>query len=109
MLNEVGESGMRKLTQSTYLPTKPENVGRICLRARFALMKKQQAKVYSDHRTISLISHTGKIIARVLSRRLVQRIEAVSYTHLDVYKRQFLRCRPTLDQELSIDHSQFAK
>jgi len=33
-----------------------------------ALPKKNQAKKYSDHRTISLISHTGKIAARILSK-----------------------------------------
>jgi hypothetical protein len=35
-----------------------------------ALTKKNQAKKCSEHRTISLISHTGKIVARILSKRL---------------------------------------
>ena len=35
-----------------------------------ALPKKNQAKKCSDHRTISLISHTGIIVARILSIRL---------------------------------------
>jgi hypothetical protein len=34
-----------------------------------ALTKKNQAKKYSDNRTISLISHTGKIVARILIKR----------------------------------------
>jgi Reverse transcriptase (RNA-dependent DNA polymerase). len=42
-----------------------------------ALPKKNQAKKCSDHRTISLISHTGKIVARTLSKRLESKIEEV--------------------------------
>ena len=40
-----------------------------------ALPKKNQEKKCSDHRTISLISHTGKIVARILSKRLESKIE----------------------------------
>ena len=39
------------------------------------LPKKNQAKKCSDHRTISLISHTGKIVARILSKRSESKIE----------------------------------
>ena len=39
-----------------------------------ALPKKNQAKKCSDHRTISLISHTGKIVARILSKWLESKI-----------------------------------
>jgi len=35
-----------------------------------ALKKKTQATKSSDHRTISLISHTAKIIAKILRRRI---------------------------------------
>ena len=42
-----------------------------------ALPKKNQAKKCSDHRTISLISHTGKIVARFLSKRLESKIEEI--------------------------------
>ena len=35
-----------------------------------ALPKKSKEKTRSNHRTISLISHTGKIVARILSKRL---------------------------------------
>ena len=42
-----------------------------------ALPKKNQAKKCSDHRTISLISHTGKIVVRILSKRLESKIEEV--------------------------------
>jgi len=35
-----------------------------------ALPKKNQAKKCSDHRTISLISHTGKIVAHILTTQV---------------------------------------
>jgi hypothetical protein len=40
-----------------------------------ALRKKNQAKKFSDHRTISLISHTPKIAARIPSKSLEIKIE----------------------------------
>ena len=42
-----------------------------------ALPKKNQAKKCSDYRTISLISHTEKIITHILSKRLESKIEEV--------------------------------
>ena len=42
-----------------------------------ALMKKTQATKSSDHRTISLIAHTAKIIAKTFRRRIERKIEAV--------------------------------
>ena len=41
------------------------------------LPKKNQAKKCSDHRTISIISHTGNIVARILSKRLESKIGEV--------------------------------
>ena len=41
------------------------------------LKKKLQATKCSDHRTISLISHTAKIIAKILRRRIERKIEDV--------------------------------
>ena len=41
------------------------------------LPKKNKAKKCSDHRKISLISHTGKIVARILSKRLESKIKEV--------------------------------
>ena len=41
------------------------------------LKKKMQATKCSDHRTISLISHTAKIIANILRRRIERKIEDV--------------------------------
>jgi hypothetical protein len=42
-----------------------------------ALKKKPQATKCSDTRTISLIAHTAKILARVLRRRIEKEIEGV--------------------------------
>ena len=42
-----------------------------------ALKKKPQATKCSDHHTISLISHTAKIIATILGRRIERKIEDV--------------------------------
>ena len=42
-----------------------------------ALKKKTQATKCSDHRTIRLIAHTAKIIAKILRRRIERKIEAV--------------------------------
>jgi len=40
-----------------------------------ALKKKPQATKCSDHRTISLIAHTAKIVAKILRRRIEEKIE----------------------------------
>ena len=40
-----------------------------------ALKKKTQATKCSDHRTISLIAHTAKIVAKILRRRIEKKIE----------------------------------
>ena len=42
-----------------------------------ALPKKNQGKKCSDHRTISLISHNGKAVARIISKILESKIEEV--------------------------------
>jgi hypothetical protein len=40
-----------------------------------ALKKKSKATKCSDHRTISLIAHTAKIIAKILKRRIERKFE----------------------------------
>ena len=42
-----------------------------------ALTKKPQATKCSDHRTISVIAHTAKIVTKILRRRFEKRIEDV--------------------------------
>ncbi|XP_026475428.1 uncharacterized protein LOC113380301 [Ctenocephalides felis] len=39
------------------------------------LQKNPKANKRSDHRTISLISHTGKVVAKILTRPLKNKIE----------------------------------
>jgi hypothetical protein len=40
-----------------------------------ALKKKPKATKCSDHRTISIIAHAAKIVARILRRRIERKIE----------------------------------
>ena len=42
-----------------------------------ALMKKTQATKCSDYRTIRVIAHTAKIVAKILRRRIEKKIEVV--------------------------------
>ena len=42
-----------------------------------ALKKKPQVTKCSDHRTISVIAHTAKIVAKILRRRIEKKIEGV--------------------------------
>ena len=42
-----------------------------------ALKKKPQATKRSDNRTVSLIAHTAKIVAKILRRRIERKIEDV--------------------------------
>jgi len=42
-----------------------------------ALKKKPQAAKCSDHRTISLIAHTAKVVAKIFRRRIEKKIEDV--------------------------------
>ena len=43
----------------------------------FAIKKKPQATKCSDHRTITLIANTAKIVAKILRRRIEKKIEDV--------------------------------
>ena len=76
LLKELGDSGLKIITAQIYkiymsgdLPKEYLDVTMI------ALPNKNQAKKCSDHRTISLISRTGKMLARILSTRLESKIE----------------------------------
>ena len=42
-----------------------------------SLLKKNYANKCSGHRTIRLISYTGKIVARILSKRLESKLEKI--------------------------------
>jgi len=72
VLKLMGEGGlkiMKKLINTIYETGKwPKD---------FTLKKKPQATKCSDHRTISLIAHTAKIVTKVLRRRTEKKIEDV--------------------------------
>jgi len=43
--------------------------------SRIALKRKPKAKKLNEHPTISLIAHTGKTVARILTERIEKKIE----------------------------------
>jgi hypothetical protein len=53
----------------------------------FALKKKPQATKCSDHRTISLITYTSKIVAKMLRRRFEKKIENALGEHQFGFRR----------------------
>ena len=78
LLEKLADSGLKIMTalvNKIYISRDwPKNFLDIIM---ISLPKKNQAKKCSDHRTISLISHTGKIVAHILSKRLESKIEEV--------------------------------
>jgi Reverse transcriptase (RNA-dependent DNA polymerase). len=78
LLEELGDSGLKIMTalvNKIYISGDwPKDFLDFTM---ITLSKKNQAKKCSDHRTISLISHTEKIVARILSKRLESKIEEV--------------------------------
>jgi len=53
-----------------------------------ALKKKPQATKCSDHRTVSLIAHTAKIVTKILRRRIDRKIEDVLGEELFGFRRE---------------------
>jgi predicted DNA-binding protein len=43
--------------------------------SRIALKRKPKATKFNEHRTTSLITHTGKIVARILRGRIEKKID----------------------------------
>jgi len=75
LLGEGGLNIMRKLVNTIYETGKwPKDFTEVTM---IALKKEPQATKYSDHRTISLIAHTAKIVAKILRRRIEKKIEDV--------------------------------
>ena len=78
VLKLLGEGGLKILTKliNTICETGewPKDFPEVTM---IALKKKTQATKCSDHRTISLIAHTAKIIAKILRRRIEWKIEDV--------------------------------
>jgi len=63
-----------------------------------ALKEKPQATKCSDHRTVSLIAHTAKRVAKILGRRIEKKIEDV----LGKHQFGFRRGKGTRDAENNI-------
>ena len=75
LLGEGGLKIMRKLINTVYETGEwPKDFMEVTM---IALKKKPQAAKYSDHRTISLIAHTAKIVAEILRRGTEKKIEDV--------------------------------
>jgi hypothetical protein len=70
VLKLLGEGGLKIMTElfnTTYETGEwPKDCTEVTM---FTLKKKVQATQHSDHRTISLIAHTAKIVAKILRRR----------------------------------------
>jgi hypothetical protein len=78
VLKLLGEGGLRLMTQliKTIYETGewPKDFNEVTI---IALKKKPKATKFIDHCTISRIAHTGKIVARILRRRIERKIEDV--------------------------------
>jgi len=78
VLKLMGEGGlkiMKKLIKTIYeTGVWPKDFTEVTM---ITLKKELQATKCSDHRTISLIAHTAKIVAKILRRRIEKNIEDV--------------------------------
>ena len=78
VLKLFGEGGLKIMTKSinTIYETGewPKDLTEVTM---IALKKKPQATKCSDHRVISLIAHTAKIVAKILRRTIEKKIEDV--------------------------------
>jgi len=75
LLEESGLKILTKLVNTVYETGEwPKDFTEVTM---IALKKKTQAAKCNDHRTISLIAHTAKIIAEILKRRIERKIEDV--------------------------------
>jgi hypothetical protein len=75
VLKLLGESGLKIMTKLIYTVYEdgewPKDYTEVTM---IALKKKPQATKCSDHRTVSLIAHTAKIVANILRRRTEKKI-----------------------------------
>jgi hypothetical protein len=78
VLKLMGEGGLKIMTKlfNTICETGewPKDFTEVTM---ITLKRKPQATKYSDHRTIRLITHTAKIVAKVLRRKIERKIEDV--------------------------------
>ena len=82
LLGEGGLKIMKKLINTNYETGEwPKDLTEVTM---ITLKKKPQATKCSDHRTISLIAHTAKIVAKILRRKIEKKIEMYSEISLDL-------------------------
>jgi hypothetical protein len=75
LLGEGGLKIMKKLINNIYETVEwPKDFTEVTM---IALKKTPQTTKCSDHRTISLIAHTAKIVAKIRRRRIEKKIEDV--------------------------------
>jgi len=78
VLKILGEGGLKIITEffsTTYETGEwPKDFTEVTM---IALKKKPQATRHSDQRTINLIAHSAKIVAKILRRRFEKKIEDV--------------------------------
>jgi hypothetical protein len=75
LLGDGGLKIMTKLVNTIYeIGEWPKNFTEVTM---IALKKKTQATKCSDYRTISIIAHTAKVVAKILRRRIEKKIEEV--------------------------------
>jgi hypothetical protein len=75
LMGEGGLKTMMKLINTIYETGEwPKDYTEVTM---ITLKKKPQATKCSDHRTISLIAHTAKIVAKILRRCIEKKIEDV--------------------------------
>jgi hypothetical protein len=86
VLKLLGKGGLKLMTQlihSVYIAGKwLRNLIDV---AMTVLKKKTKAKQCSDQRTTSLIAHTAKILARILSRRKIEDVQSNPVITTSVY------------------------
>jgi hypothetical protein len=78
VLKLLEEDGIRLMTQMINIINETGNWPKDFTEVTMIALKQQpKATKISDHRTISLITHTAKIVARILRRRTERKIEDV--------------------------------
>jgi hypothetical protein len=78
MLKLLGESGLKIMTKLISTVYEPGEWPKEFTEVTMIALKKSQATKCSDHRTISLIAHTAKIVAKVLRRRIEIKLKMYS-------------------------------
>jgi len=77
VLKLLGGRGLKVMTLISTIHETGERPKDFTEVTMIALMKKPQATKCSDHRAVSLIAHTAKIVAKILRRIIEKKVENV--------------------------------